>query len=333
MDRPSFSAWRISIVRSFALFFGLFTLVNLFGEVLLRGFDANGWWIDLRFLAVMLSRVTLAISAIVLLGFGVRPPESKWRRGLTGTIAVVLGLVTLFNAAQFYQLLGRGVVFSGLPIALSLFIASGFLLITVDCIGGAANRAQGGQALRVIICLAGWMGMFPLLQTLCFGKTDYRRSADVAVVFGARAYADGTPSDALADRVRTGCELYQQGRVKKLIFSGGPGDGEVHETEAMRQMALSLGVKDQDILLDAGGLNTDNTVRHTMALFKKIGARRVLTVSHFYHLPRIKMAYQRQGMEVYTVPAKETYFLRQTPYSVAREVAAFWAYYLRPLAS
>jgi|SRR6266850_53320 len=333
MDRPSFSAWKLPVARSFALFFGWFTLVNLVGEVVFRGFDANGWWIDLRFLPLILSRAVLAVSALVLLAFGLRPPNSAWRRALTGTVAVVLGLVTLFNAAQFYQLLVRGIVFAGLPIAFSLFITFGFLLITLHCIGSAPYRVEGQRIVRVVICLLAWMGTFPLLQTLCFGKTDYRRTADVAVVFGARAYADGTPSDALADRVRTGCELYQQGRVKRLIFSGGPGDGLIHETEAMRRMATSLGVKDEDILLDAGGLNTDNTVRHTIALFKKIGAKRVLTVSHFYHLPRIKMAYQRQGLEVYTVPAKESYFLRQTPYSVAREVAAFWAYYLRPLAA
>ena len=50
-----------------------------------------------------------------------------------------------------------------------------------------------------------------------------------------------------------------------------------------------------------------------------------------YHLPRIKLAYQRDGWEVFTVPAKESYLLRQMPYNMAREVAAMWVYYLRPL--
>jgi len=54
-------------------------------------------------------------------------------------------------------------------------------------------------------------------------------------------------------------------------------------------------------------------------------------VSHFYHLPRIKLAYQRDGWDVFTVPAKETYLLRQMPYNMAREIAALWLYYLRPL--
>jgi len=55
----------------------------------------------------------------------------------------------------------------------------------------------------------------------------------------------------------------------------------------------------------------------------------VLAVSHFYHLPRIKLAYQRGGVDVCTVPARQKYFLSQIPYSMVREVAAFWTYYLK----
>jgi uncharacterized SAM-binding protein YcdF (DUF218 family) len=61
--------------------------------------------------------------------------------------------------------------------------------------------------------------------------------------------------------------------------------------------------------------------------------KKVLVVSHFYHLPGVKLAYQRAGWEVYTVPAKESCFFRQMPFFVAREVAALWVYYLRPPAA
>ncbi len=37
------------------------------------------------------------------------------------------------------------------------------------------------------------------------------------------------------------------------------------------------------------------------------------------------------GWEVLTVPARQSYWLRQLPYNMAREVAALWKYYLRPL--
>jgi hypothetical protein len=47
---------------------------------------------------------------------------------------------------------------------------------------------------------------------------------------------------------------------------------------------------------------------------------------------RIKLACRRAGWNVYTVPAKERRFIWKMPCFVAREVAAVWAYYFRPLA-
>jgi hypothetical protein len=55
----------------------------------------------------------------------------------------------------------------------------------------------------------------------------------------------------------------------------------------------------------------------------------LLAVSHGYHLPRIKAAYRRSGVEVYTVPARETRTLARKPVLIAREVVATWAYFFR----
>jgi uncharacterized SAM-binding protein YcdF (DUF218 family) len=99
----------------------------------------------------------------------------------------------------------------------------------------------------------------------------------------------------------------------------------------MKQMALSLGVSEKAILLDHNGLNTELTIHNTEKTFRELKPERVMVVSHFYHLPRIKMAYARAGRNVYTVPARESYLLRQMPFNMAREVAAIWVYYFRPL--
>ena len=127
------------------------------------------------------------------------------------------------------------------------------------------------------------------------------------------------------------CELYRTGLARKLVVSGGPGDGAVHETESMRRMAVSLGVRSDDILLDPAGLNTRATAKNTELLLTQLNASRVLVVSHFYHLPRIKLAFQQDGWDVFTVPARESYILRQLPFNMLREIAAFWAYYFTPL--
>jgi uncharacterized SAM-binding protein YcdF (DUF218 family) len=323
-----FGAWSF-VARGLALFLGGFSLLNLLGQLRSSRFDANLWWIDLHWFPQSLANAFLLVCSLLLFAFGVRTPRSDWRRWLTTGCVGALGIVAVVNAGQFYLLLARGVVAAGIPIPLSLFTGAALALVLVANL----RSVPSGRLLPALAVCAACLAVFPLFQMFCFGKTDYRRSADVVVVLGARAYADGRPSQALADRVRTACRLYQSGLVGKLIFSGGPGDGAVHETDAMQRMALGLGVKADDIILDKAGFNTQATVKNTEALFSQLHASRILVVSHFYHLPRIKLAYQRDGWNVYTVPARESYLLGQLPYNMAREVAALWVYYLRPLAT
>lgn len=319
------------LARGFALFLGGFSLLNILGELRRTGFDANTWWIDFRPVPAVASRAFLLVAAVFLIAYFVRPDMSNWRRRVTIGLSLVLLAVTLWNGVGFYLALARGDIRAGVPVPLSLLIS-----LLLGLMYFAMLRAKGteegvwAKAIAAGIAAVCTVG-FPAAQMFCYGKTDYRRPADAAVVFGARAYADGRPSLALADRVRTGCALYQEGLVGRLVFSGGPGDGDFHETEVMRRMATELGVPDQDILVDAQGLNTHATVRNTVPVFEELRFKSILAVSHFYHLPRIKMAYERAGCTVYTVPAEESRTLVMLPYYLAREVAALWVYYLRPL--
>jgi len=114
-------------------------------------------------------------------------------------------------------------------------------------------------------------------------------------------------------------------------MSGGPGDGAYHETQVMKTMAVHRGVPAARIDVDRGGWSTRLTVANTVPMLERMGARRVLAVSHWFHLPRIKMEYERSGLSVYTVPARETRTLAAMPWYVMRESAVFWVYWSRPL--
>ena len=131
--------------------------------------------------------------------------------------------------------------------------------------------------------------------------------------------------------MRTACALYHEGCAPLLLLSGGPGDGDVHETEAMQRLAARLGVPEHAIMLDRDGLNTLATVRNAGPQLAAADARSVLAVSHYYHLPRVKLTFDRAGIEAYTVPARQSRVLTKTPLFVAREIAALGVYYLRPL--
>jgi len=314
--------------RGTALFLSGFSLLNSLVRFLSPQFDANLWWIDVRLLPHALAHALLFVTGAFLFVFAIWPRCAPWRRSLTLASLLVIAAIALVNSAVFWVLLARGSIRALMPVPFSMLVVGASLWIGIVVRKNSepdARRRLATVGAFALCCLA-----FPVLQVFCFGHTDYRRQADVAVVFGARTYADGRPSMALADRVRTACGLYHQGLVSRLIFSGGPGDGAVHETEAMRRLAQSLGVPDDVIALDRHGLSTAATIRNTTLALQGTAESRVVAVSEFYHLPRIKLGYHAAGREVYTVPATPSHWARNWPLrSILREVAAFWTYYVR----
>ena len=320
-----------TLPRALALSLGAFASLNLLGEWVRPGFDANLWWIDLRPLPQLAADLFVGLAAIALLWFGADPRPGPTRRRWTLIASVTLSLIALENAVHFWWLHWRGDIVAGFPLPFSLLVVASCTLISVSLTVEPVARQSFWTRAACVPALVMLALAFPLAQMWCFGTTDYRRPADALVVFGSRVYADGSLSLSLADRVRTGCRLYKQGLAKKIVFSGGPGDGPIHETEAMRRLARALDIPDEDIIVDRDGLDTWSTVHNTRDLLKRHRMSRVLAVSHFYHLPRIKMTLQRAGLEAYPVPAHETRTLLKLPAFVAREVAAFWFYYARGL--
>lgn len=316
-------------LRGFALFLGSFALISTMRGFLSPGFAANIWWIDLRFLPGWAEQFFLLALSLSLLTFAAGgPATSCWRWIRLGLLSLAC-MVTAYNALTCLLLLRGGRLHAGWMVPFSLVLT----VMLGACVVSAARKARpatpeptvGRWPLAVgAVCM---LLAFPFALMFFFGRTDYRRPADVVVVFGARAYEDGSCSSALADRVRTACRLYQEGYASHILFSGGPGDGTVHETEAMRRLAMRLGIPQGAILCDEQGLNTRATVRETIVLARKHHWNRILAVSHSYHLPRIKLTFQQEGADAYTVPAQERYTLRQMPYLMLREIAAFWTYY------
>ncbi len=276
----------MALRRAIFLSFGL---LSLLGEETL-------WWIDIRPLPQWL----VALPGGLLLLHALWP--SRGGRAATSS-ALLLATIALVNSARYCSL----PLPSRPPLPLTLPVA-GLLLIAV-----LPLRLPRWTILAAPLLLA----LFPVAHIFTFGRTSYARHADCIVVPGARCYADGRPTQTLAERVKTACALYHDGYAPRLFFSGGPGDGATHETEAMRDLALELGVPAHAITLDRDGLDTRATIEHAPP-------GRLLVVSHFYHLPRIKLLARR----AFTVPATEERRIRGTPRFIAREIPAFWWYLL-----
>jgi SanA protein len=156
----------------------------------------------------------------------------------------------------------------------------------------------------------------------------------VAVVFGAGLWRDGSPTPVLRDREETAANLYFQGKVTKLLMSGGRASIYYDEPGAMRAFALSLGVPEQAVLLDYAGDRSYDTcyrAKHIFALDS------VVLVTQRFHLPRTLFLCNQLGLPAVGVEADRRIYRRSsTTFWNLRELpatlTAIWDVYVaRPI--
>jgi vancomycin permeability regulator SanA len=117
--------------------------------------------------------------------------------------------------------------------------------------------------------------------------------APVAIVFGAGVRPDGRLSRMLADRVRGGVELYQAGRVTKLLMTGDNSRVDYDEVTAMKRYAVELGVPAEDVALDYAGFSTYESCYRARPIF---GVTAAVLVTQRYHLPRAVYTCRQLGV-------------------------------------
>jgi len=157
-----------------------------------------------------------------------------------------------------------------------------------------------------------WIAVFGLLimaiARLITGLTarklvysiDQAPSAKVAIVFGAGLQRDGSPSPVLRDRVEAAVQLYQAGKVEKILMSGDNRFIDYNEPGAMRAFALGLGVPEEDIVLDFAGRRTYDTCYRAKYIFQ---VNEAILVTQSYHLPRALFICDGVGIEAVGVSA------------------------------
>jgi vancomycin permeability regulator SanA len=116
----------------------------------------------------------------------------------------------------------------------------------------------------------------------------------VAIVFGAGVRSDGSPKDALYDRIVTAVELYRAGRVRKLLMSGDNPTRQYDEPTAMKQTAMELGVPESNIVLDFAGRRTYDTCYRAKEIFE---VQKAILVTQEFHQARALYLCNNLGVE------------------------------------
>jgi SanA protein len=173
------------------------------------------------------------------------------------------------------------------------------------------------------------MGMLLFSRPKTFITNDVP-AAPVALVLGAGLNRDGTPGIVLQDRVSTAAELYFSGKVEKILMSGDKTEIYYNEPAAMREFAISLGVPDEDIILDNLGKRTYDSCYRAREIFK---LDHLIIVTQAFHLPRALFLCHAFDIDADGVPADDAHYnLRLYSFWWSREILAtinaYWDVYI-----
>ena len=145
-----------------------------------------------------------------------------------------------------------------------------------------------------------------------------RANTPYAIVLGASVKQDGTPSDALYDRIATAVELYEDHLVDKLLMTGDDGKFHVDEVAIMKRTAIELGVPEDAIDVDGHGYRTYESCKRA---YQEFGITDAVIVTQRFHLGRALYLCGQFGIQVQGKAADRQSYQRIV-YFWARDFAA-----------
>lgn len=128
---------------------------------------------------------------------------------------------------------------------------------------------------------------------------------DVGVMLGGamRYYNNQTERvvyGTSVDRLIQTISLYRDGKIKKIIISGGSGlllRQEYKEADLLKEVMIKLGVQPDDIIKENTSKNTYENAVNTADLLKKdFTGKKILLVTSAYHMRRSLACFKKAGV-------------------------------------
>ncbi len=125
-------------------------------------------------------------------------------------------------------------------------------------------------------------------------NVDNVPQAQAIIILGASLKPDGTPSDALKDRLIRGAELFQAGKAPTILITGDGGLNRTDEITSMRNFLLDLQIPDQSIIEDREGYRTYESCKRAKQEFNIDNA---IIVTQQFHLVRALYICNAMGVD------------------------------------
>ncbi|QLE52749.1 YdcF family protein (plasmid) [Nostoc sp. C057] len=139
-----------------------------------------------------------------------------------------------------------------------------------------------------------------------YGSSTNNIKADAAIVLGAAVWGE-EPSPVFRERINHAINLYKNGSVKTIIFTGGVGESnEPPEAIVGKNYALAQQVKSTDILTETQSRTTHQNLTNALEVAKAHQLNKFLIVSDPLHMKRAVLMARNLGMDAHSSPTPTT---------------------------
>lgn len=164
------------------------------------------------------------------------------------------------------------------------------------------RRAFKITMLLILLVAAGWAAV--VSDVLITATREGAAPADAIAVLGAAQY-NGKPSPVFKARLEKAAWLYRSGKAPVILVTGGIGNRDtVSEAEVGRRYLTRLGLPGDSVIALPPAATTVSSIGQLGTWFREKPSKRVLLVSDGFHLLRLRILADRQGLVPFTSPAK-----------------------------
>jgi SanA protein len=153
--------------------------------------------------------------------------------------------------------------------------------------------------LLVLICICVPIMMRILVKSYTYTSFQNVPVTQVAIVLGASVVGH-KPSPILAARADMAIQLYEAGKVSKILVTGDNGELSHDEVTPVREYLTAAGIPNDDIFLDHAGFDTYSSMYRALKVFDVTSAT---IVTQDFHLPRSLFIARNLGINAYGVVA------------------------------
>lgn len=109
-----------------------------------------------------------------------------------------------------------------------------------------------------------------------------------------------------ADRILHAIQLYREGKIEKILLSGGSGKlltDSVPEAISLKRILDDAQIPDSDVLIEAKSRNTHENALNSQEILNEQGiAEPTLLITSAYHMRRAEASFEKVGLDVDPFP-------------------------------